>query len=223
MNTSTPARNKSAGLGDAAEAFFREGDEGRYEGGPIDSLAPVMAPDLVIDDAPTPPSPELLARRLRLQRMVTTVVGSLGAAFVLMAAFRLVQGAPEQSEAATLAALSPPEPEASHPEPQVLVETAPAPKALAEPRTETAAVEPPPREPCDPAVASPAGTNRTAKRPSAARNRLAAAAPAPARAPSGAPASRETTPTAQRATTIVSPASSKRHFSSEPPTASFPD
>jgi hypothetical protein len=80
-------------LGEAdADAFFQKGDEGTYLGGPADSMVPVG----LVDAEETRellglPTPEQIQRRERLQRIVTTIVGSLGVASVLVFALRLGQ------------------------------------------------------------------------------------------------------------------------------------
>lgn len=72
-----------------ADAFFRDGDAGTYEGGPAVSLAPVATPELL--DEPEPRGAEHLVRRNKLKRVVTAVVGSLGAGLVLVGAWRLAR------------------------------------------------------------------------------------------------------------------------------------
>jgi len=72
-----------------ADAFFRDGDAGTYEGGPAVSLAPVTTPDLL--DEPHPRNAEHLARRAKLKRVVTAVVGSLGAGLLLVGVWRLAR------------------------------------------------------------------------------------------------------------------------------------
>jgi hypothetical protein len=72
-----------------ADAFFRNGDAGTYEGGPAVSLAPVVAPEPF--DEHQPRSAEHLARRNKLKRVVTAVVGSLGAGLLLVGVWRLAR------------------------------------------------------------------------------------------------------------------------------------
>ncbi|HEX4334501.1 MAG TPA: hypothetical protein VH062_01235 [Polyangiaceae bacterium] len=69
-------------LDDDAEAFFRRGEEGTYDGGPA-SLLP-FATDEQPDSAPSLGSTlDQLERRRKFARLVTTIVGSLGAVLVL--------------------------------------------------------------------------------------------------------------------------------------------
>lgn len=83
-------------LGEDAEAFFQKGDEGTYDGGPR-SLVPATRETLPeLEELTTEVTPELLERRDRLQRIVTTVVGVLGAGVLVLLPFRLVKNtAPE--------------------------------------------------------------------------------------------------------------------------------
>ncbi|HEX7671828.1 MAG TPA: hypothetical protein VF395_19675, partial [Polyangiaceae bacterium] len=90
---------------DEADAFFHRGDAGTYDGGPALSLVPVgMADPLDEEDAPRRLSPEQIARRERLKRLVTTVVGTLGAGSVLLFALRITRSESETAGAASLGA-----------------------------------------------------------------------------------------------------------------------
>ena len=88
-------------LGDDAEAFFQQGDDGTYEGGPK-SLSPSTR-DVAHeeDDLTTEVTPELLERRDRLQRIVKGVVGTLGACVLVLLPLRL--GSAEGSSTASAA------------------------------------------------------------------------------------------------------------------------
>jgi hypothetical protein len=92
---------------DEADAFFHEGDTGTYDGGPALSLAPVGMADLLDesdDHAARSPSIEQLARRERLKRLVTTVVGTLAAGSALVFAFRITRTESDVASAASLTA-----------------------------------------------------------------------------------------------------------------------
>lgn len=94
---------------DEADAFFHQGDAGTYDGGPALSLAPVgMADAIDEDDRPRPLTIEQIARRERLKRLVTTVVGTLGAGSVLLFALRVTRSESETAGAASLGAVSVP-------------------------------------------------------------------------------------------------------------------
>lgn len=96
-------------LGDDAEAFFRQGDDGTYEGGPK-SLSPSTR-DVAHeeDDLTTEVTPELLERRDRLQRIVKGVVGTLGACVVVLLPFHFgIAGGSSTASAATAIELSTP-------------------------------------------------------------------------------------------------------------------
>lgn len=98
-------------LGDDAEAFFRQGDDGTYEGGPK-SLSPSTR-DIAHeeDDLTTEVTPELLERRDRLQRIVKGVVGTLGACVVVLLPFRFgITGGSSTASAATAIEISTPAP-----------------------------------------------------------------------------------------------------------------
>jgi hypothetical protein len=91
---------------DEADAFFHRGDAGTYDGGPALSLVPVgMADPLEDEDRPLVFSPEQIARRERLKRLVTTVVGTLGAGSVLLFALRITRSESETAGAASLGAV----------------------------------------------------------------------------------------------------------------------
>ena len=96
-------------LGDDAEAFFQQGDDGSYEGGPK-SLSPSTRDTAhEEDDLATEVTPALLERRDRLQRMVKGVVGTLGACVLVLLPFRLgIAGGASTANAATAIELSTP-------------------------------------------------------------------------------------------------------------------
>jgi hypothetical protein len=64
-------------LGEDADAFFRSGDEGTYEGGPA-SVIPFALCDELAEDLTIGATEEQLERRRRLKRLVATIVGALG-------------------------------------------------------------------------------------------------------------------------------------------------
>ena len=77
-------------LGEEAEAFFKKGDEGTYEGGPR-SLTPTSS-DLPVEENESLTA-ELIAdqleRRTRMQHLVTKIVGGLGVGLLLLLSVRL--------------------------------------------------------------------------------------------------------------------------------------
>ena len=70
-------------LGDEAEAFFRSGDEGTYEGGPA-SILPFVVSEELTEDWDLQSADEWLERRRRLKRFVATVVGGLSAGLMIL-------------------------------------------------------------------------------------------------------------------------------------------
>lgn len=91
-----------------ADAFFHEGDAGTYDGGPALSLAPVGMADLIEDDETRLlPSPEQLARRARMKRLVITVVSTLAAGSALVFALRVTRSESDTATAAPLPATAP--------------------------------------------------------------------------------------------------------------------
>jgi len=76
-------------LGEEAEAFFQKGDEGTYEGGPRSLSPSALEAAQEADDLTTELIPELLERRDRFQRIVKTIVGTLGAGVLVLLPFRL--------------------------------------------------------------------------------------------------------------------------------------
>jgi hypothetical protein len=197
-------------LGEDAEAFFKKGDEGTYEGGPR-SIMPSSrdCPEPAEEDESL--TTELIAgqleRRSRMQRLVTKIVGGLGVGVLLLVPVRL-----RASSAAGVAAPKPgaaitPAPPAATLEPVLSV---PAPIATAPVTTAHAATE----APSDTADAIGVRAASEARRPHGTAvhsqqqgNRRAA---------------RMTRPTRTLAPT---PPSSGRRFpdSHAPPTAIFPD
>ncbi len=70
-------------LGEEAEAFFRHGDEGTYEGGPA-SIAPLVQCDDPANDWDVRSADDWLDRRRLFKRFVATVVGGLSAGLVIL-------------------------------------------------------------------------------------------------------------------------------------------
>jgi hypothetical protein len=80
LSDSPRALAAEGGLEDDERAFFRAGEEGRYEGGPA-TLVPIAFDDEEPEPAlpAAPPDPHQLARRVRNARRVALFVGALGA------------------------------------------------------------------------------------------------------------------------------------------------
>ena len=77
-------------LGEEAEAFFKKGDEGTYEGGPR-SLTPSSC-DLPVEENESLTAEVIasqLERRTRMQHLVTKVVGGLGIGLLVLLPLRL--------------------------------------------------------------------------------------------------------------------------------------
>jgi len=72
-------------LGEEAEAFFRSGDEGTYQGGPA-SIVPFELCEDAVEDPPLDASEEVLERRRKLKRWVATIVAALSAGLVVLLA-----------------------------------------------------------------------------------------------------------------------------------------
>jgi len=70
-----------------ADAFFRQGDEGTYEGGPADLLPSGMF-DAGAQNPASAPTAEQLERRERFKRLVAGIVVTLGAGAVLAVVLR---------------------------------------------------------------------------------------------------------------------------------------
>src|ERR1700753_2523089 len=70
-------------LDDEAEAFFRSGDEGNYEGGPA-SMVPLVLSEEPAEPWPLRSADEWLERRRRVKRFVARVVGGLSAGLVVL-------------------------------------------------------------------------------------------------------------------------------------------
>jgi hypothetical protein len=75
-------------LGDDAEAFFRTGDEGTYEGGPASDIPFALCEELA-EELTVRVTDEQLERRRRLKRMVATIVGTLGTGLLFLLAWLL--------------------------------------------------------------------------------------------------------------------------------------
>ena len=96
-----------AGGDEEINAFFKLGDEGTYAGGPH-SIAPVTrAGELGDDELAVGLSTEQLERRDRMKRLVTKLVGSLGAAVMVLLPFKLGAFAAAQ-KASSVTAKEPP-------------------------------------------------------------------------------------------------------------------
>jgi hypothetical protein len=71
-----------------ADAFFRQGDEGTYAGGPA-SFLPTGVLDATVEDPVPAPTPEQIRRRSRFKHLVAAIITTLGAGAVLATAVRL--------------------------------------------------------------------------------------------------------------------------------------
>lgn len=201
-----------ASLNDAdADAFFQQGDNGTYSGGPGDSIPAGVVnlfDDLEQDALPRLTS-EQIERRDRYKRWVTGLVGALGMSAVLAVAIRAsgvsVEDAPTASAAVAVPIHAAPEPLAA---PAPPVEPAPVEAVLAEsapPAPPPAVVRNEPEKAAEPT--QPAGD--TARRAKATTDRNTARTP---RAPAAAVAPPRATPKALPSL-----------VHSSPPTANFPD
>lgn len=203
-----------ANLNDAdADAFFRQGDEGTYSGGPGDSIPAGVVN--VFDDLDEEALPritrEQLERRDRYKRLVTGVVGALGVSVLLAAAVRVAGTRDDdvQKIDAVAVAANVAMPPASPPEPVL------APERIA----------PPPAIPAPPEV--PAPPVEVARAPSVAMPAEPARdTPSRTRA---AKANRDTSPASHPPKATVTPAAPTTPKTmpslvhSSPPTANFPD
>jgi hypothetical protein len=143
-------------LGEEAEAFFKKGDEGTYEGGPLSMMpSSVDCPALGEEDENL--TTELIAgqleRRSRMQRLVTKIVGGLGVGVLLLVPARSWVGrAAGGTSAESLAVIAP----RAHAAPLPLAEV---PKAAELPvaAPELPAAAPPPLQdrPAAPVAAAP--------------------------------------------------------------------
>lgn len=184
LSDSPRALGSAAGLDDGEREFFREGDEGRYPGGPA-TLVPVAfddEPAEAIVQAP-PPDPRQLARRVGFSRAVALFVGAL-AAVALVALVRPTPSAhaggipPKKAQAVQTRSTSPHTVTLPEPAPKsVVTETArppaakpPAAKPIAvrrAPKPEPAPPPPPAEPPAVPQPAAPTGPPPTAAFPPA--------------------------------------------------------
>jgi hypothetical protein len=165
LSDSPRALGSDAGLDHGERAFFREGDEGRYAGGPA-TLVPITFDDEPAAAQVAPPDPRRLARRRGFSRAVAMLVGAL-AAVALVAGLRPTPSAhagatiagethetAPRPQAATVAVVASPKPKPSAPSeltPRVVAQTkaerrrasGPALRAIPLPAAPTAAPTPP--------------------------------------------------------------------------------
>jgi DNA-binding response OmpR family regulator len=176
------------------DLFFKEGEEGRYEGGPSHPPSPALMPDPLHEDPPRiVRTPEQEERRARFIRWVVLAMGFGIAISTMGVVLDRIAPPPEDSSAVPLpppppepppAAVEPPVPPAAEivPPPPAVVEPVPAPAsaapppepALAPPPPEPAVEKAPPPEPKAPPAAAapapkPAAPKPAAKPPSAPR------------------------------------------------------
>jgi hypothetical protein len=112
-------------LGEDAEAFFRTGDEGTYEGGPASDM-PCALCDEPTEELTVGVTEEQLERRRRLKRIVATIVGTLGTGLLLLFGWLLavsVHATPVQSTQAAARPFLPPK---AVPPPQPALASSPA-------------------------------------------------------------------------------------------------
>jgi hypothetical protein len=193
-----------------ADAFFQQGDEGTYTGGPGDSIPAGVVN--VFDDLEEEALPRLtkeqIERRDRYTKWVTGLVGALGVSALLAVGIRAVGSGADEMQKATGAAPDPVRPAAPPTAAPVLpVEAEPIHAAAPEP--------PPPAEPPPAAPPEPAKATKPTK-PSDDAPRRAKTATADR---TKARVHRESTPVVTPPRTTTS--SSMSH--SSPPTAYFPD
>ncbi len=232
-----------------ADSFFRAGDEGTYAGGPAKSVAPVHL-ETEEDEPSHFATPAQLARRERLRRLVTTVVGSLAGASLLVFAYRLGRatrsdgGVPQTlvmaRPSALLGATAPvvPAPVVTNAVPKdlpALVPVAQAPSSEVDTRTTGAATAPATPPAKDLGAAKTDEPNANVRPPPSVRTAAAAVSagvhakspavlastpPRPTRTARPAPEENVAAP-AQRATRESGTGADPEPHS--PPTASFPD
>jgi DNA-binding response OmpR family regulator len=180
----SPPSSSRSGLGGPSEdLFFKEGEEGRYEGGPSQPPSAAHVPDLIHEGPPRViRTPEQEERRARFIRWVVLAMG-FGIAISTMGVV-LNRIAPPPSEDTTAVPVAPPpapepppaEARPAPPAPQEVVPPPPAavetaPPAASPPETAAKAPEPPPPAPA-PVVEKP--------QPAPAPPSPVAAAPEPA-------------------------------------------
>jgi hypothetical protein len=179
-------------------AFFQEGDEGRYPGGPA-TLVPVAMDDELDDlepavEAPAP-DPRQIARRNRFARAVALFVGALGAV-TLVALFRPAASAPEVTAAERDTTGARPAPaQRAQPAPAQRAQPAPAQRSQPAPAQRAETAEPAPQrahptattaEPARAPIRRPGSAARRAQAEPAEAPPLARSLP-PAPVPSGPP------------------------------------
>jgi hypothetical protein len=132
-----PIRGVPGNLGDDAEAFFRTGDEGTYEGGPA-SVIPFALCEELAEDLTVRVTDEQLERRRRLKRIVATLVGSLSAGLLFLFAWLLgVTAHATEVEGTRVPSRQPPHAAIAAPAPAPRTSIASSPQAVATATTET--------------------------------------------------------------------------------------
>jgi hypothetical protein len=208
-----------ANLNDAdADAFFRQGDEGTYTGGPGDSIPTGVVN--VFDDLDAEALPRLtreqIERRDRNKRWVTGLVAALGVSALLAAAVRVAGTGTDDvskldSAAAAVEVTAPPP--AMPPAPAVAPEPIAAAPMVAAPTPEVAA---PPAALAEPAAAPPPAKPAQPVRETTLRAKASSADREAARAPHASKAIVAPAPPAM-------PKAAPSPVHSSPPTANFPD
>jgi hypothetical protein len=200
-----------ANLNDSdADAFFQQGDEGTYSGGPGDSIPAGVVN--VFDDLDEDTLPRLtkeqIERRDRYTKWVTGIVGALGMSAMLAAGIRAVGIGSDDAPKAAVAAPDPVRAVATPPAaPAPLVEAAPIQVATPEPALPAEPVPAAPAEPVkaskptQPSLDAPRREKAATADRTAVRERRVSASPVPA----------------PRTTVLPS------LIHSSPPTANFPD
>jgi hypothetical protein len=212
-----------AKLNDAdADAFFRQGDEGTYAGGPGDSIPTgvVNVFDDLDEDVLPRPTREQIERRDRYKRWVTGLVSALGVSALLAGAVRVADtrtdDVPKMDTGAAQGnvAAQPPAPPPAAPLPPV----APTEPVAAAPQVVAAvpAEAPPPQV----VAAAPAEAPPPVAKPApSTQETVRTKPPSTDRETKAAPRSPKTAVVTPPATPKVAP--SLVH--SSPPTANFPD
>jgi hypothetical protein len=144
-------------LGEDAEAFFRTGDEGTYEGGPASDI-PYALCDEPTEELTVGVTDEQLERRRRLKRIVATIVGALGTGVVLLFGWLLAVSAHATPVQSTQAAARPFLPPKAAPAAQPALASSPA--IVTAPETRPAPAPP------TPSIAAVPAETPTEERPS---------------------------------------------------------